>query len=63
LLFILKNPPNELPNLLATKPCQIEVLEWLAKITRRNNLPNSNATPARGFSLPELGAVSAPART
>jgi hypothetical protein len=56
---ILKNPLNDLPNLLATKPRQIGMPEWLAKITCRNNLPKSSATPARGFSLPELGAIPA----
>ncbi len=52
-------PTEYLPNLLATKPRQIDVPEGLAKIICRNNLPNPSATPARGFYSPELGAIPA----
>jgi hypothetical protein len=41
------------------KTCQIEMSEWLAKITCQNNLPNSSVIPAREFALPELGAIPA----
>ncbi len=50
-------PTECLPNLLATKPRQIDLPERLAKIIRRNNLLNLSVTPAHGFNLPELGVI------
>ena len=55
----IQKPTEYLPNLLATKPRQIDVPKRLAQITRRNYLPNPSATPARGFYLPESSAIPA----